>query len=880
MNRPDTLARHDVGSSPSPDELDGEQERPGWPTGWLDRLWPFLALALFAGAAAILHRELSNYGYHDLVRAARAIPPGRLALAIGCTVLAYAVLPGYDAMALRYIKFRLPLRRTAFGSFIAYAFSQLLGFPLLTGGSVRYRLWSAWGLSSTQIARAVSFVAFSFGLGIVAVTGLVLALEPARTALILGLPLGSLRPIGLLCLALVAIYGWWSLRRPGGLRIGRWTIPAPSPGLVASQLAVSTLDWTLAGAALYTLLPPGHGLGFLVFLGIFLLAQVAGLVSHVPGGLGIVETILVLLLKPWIVPSDLLGSLIVYRGVYYLLPFGAAVLTLTAYELAPHAPRALGVARSVAGWVPRLVPQVLSGAVFLTGVVLRVSGATPPIASRLARLGGLFPLGVIELSHFVGSLAGVGLLVLAWALWHRLDAAYGLTVVLLAVGIGASLLKGGDWEEATVLAVVLTGVLPARRYFYRRAAIAAEPLETGWLLAILVVVGGSVWLGFFAHQHAQYRNELWWEFALRADAPRFLRASVGVVGALLVAGLLRLFRHSPPDLALPGAADLERAAELVAVSPDVSASLALLGDKALLFSNSGSGLLMYGVERRTWVALGDPVGPPADRVELAWRFREMAHRHGGWTVFYEVGVTYLPLYIDLGLTLLKIGEEARVPLADFSLEGPRRRGLRRAQRQMEREGVSFEVIPPELVPPLLPRLRAVSDAWLAEKRTREKGFSLGYFDEAYIARFPLAVARRQGEVVAFATVWTSRAKVELSTDLMRYGPDAPTGVMQYLFGELMLWGRAEGYEFFGLGMAPLSGLEPRALAPLLSRVGAFMYRHGEHFYNFQGLREYKEKFDPIWEPRYLASPGGVALPRILTNVAALISGGLRGVLAK
>jgi phosphatidylglycerol lysyltransferase len=880
MSRPDTLPPQNGTSRPASAEADDEQQRPGWPTGWLDRLWPFLALALFAGAAAILHRELSHYSYHDLMRAARGIPPRRLALAIGCTVLAYAVLPGYDAMALRYIRFRLPLHRTAFGSFIAYAFSQLLGFPLLTGGSVRYRLWSAWGLSSTEIARAVSFVAFSFALGMIAVTGLVLALEPARVALILGLPYGSLRPIGLACLALVALYAWWSLGRRRALRVGRWTLPAPEPGLVGAQLAVSTLDWTLAGAALYVLLPPGHGLGFLVFLGIFLLAQLAGLVSHVPGGLGVVETILVLLLKPWIATPGLLGALIVYRGVYYLLPFGAAVLMLTGYELAPHAPRALGVARSAAGWVPRLVPQVLSGAVFVTGVVLLASGATPPIPSRLARLGGLLPLGVIELSHFIGSLAGVGLLVLAWALWHRLDAAYGLTVVLLGVGIGASLLKGGDYEEATVLAVVLAAVLPARRYFYRRAAIAAEPLETGWLIAILVVVGGSVWLGFFAHKHAQYRNELWWEFALRADAPRFLRASVGVGGALLVAGLLRLFRQAPPDLALPGPAELARAAELVAVSPDASASLALLGDKALLFSASSRGLLMYGVEGRTWVALGDPIGPPADQVELAWRFRELAHRHGGWTVFYEVGVTCLPLYIDLGLTLLKIGEEARVRLADFSLEGPERRGLRRTQRQMEREGVSFEVVPPELAPPLLPRLRAISDAWLAEKRTREKGFSLGYFDEAYIARFPLAVARRQGEVVAFATVWTSRAKIELSMDLMRYGPDAPAGVMQYLFSELMLWGRAQGYEHFGLGMAPLSGLEPRALAPLWSRVGAFMYRHGEHFYNFQGLREYKEKFDPLWEPRYLASPGGVALPRILTNVAALISGGLRGVLTK
>jgi Uncharacterized conserved protein len=134
--------------------------------------------------------------------------------------------------------------------------------------------------------------------------------------------------------------------------------------------------------------------------------------------------------------------------------------------------------------------------------------------------------------------------------------------------------------------------------------------------------------------------------------------------------------------------------------------------------------------------------------------------------------------------------------------------------------------------------------------------------------------------VAFASLWTSLSKVELSVDLMRYGPEAPPAVMQYLFTELMLWGREQGYQFFGLGMAPLAGLERRALAPLWSRLGAFMYRHGEQFYNFQGLREYKAKFDPIWEPRYIASPGGVALPRILTNIATLISGGLSGVLAK
>ncbi|MGH7500042.1 MAG: phosphatidylglycerol lysyltransferase domain-containing protein, partial [Gemmatimonadales bacterium] len=309
-------------------------------------------------------------------------------------------------------------------------------------------------------------------------------------------------------------------------------------------------------------------------------------------------------------------------------------------------------------------------------------------------------------------------------------------------------------------------------------------------------------------------------------------------------------------------------------------NLALLGDKALLFTDSGNGFLMYGVEGRSWVALGDPVGPSADQVELAWRFRELADRQGGWTVFYEIGVDHLPLYIDLGLTLLKLGEEARVPLAGFSLDGASRRALRRTQRQMERDGVTFEVIPVGAVTPVLPELRAISDAWLEEKRTREKGFSLGRFDEAYISRFPIAVARRRGAIVAFANVWTTATKVELSVDLMRYPPDAPGGVMQFLFTEMMLWGKEQQFEFFRLGMAPFSGLERRMLAPLWSRVGAFMYQHGEHFYNFQGLREYKEKFDPVWEPRYLASPGGLALPRILGNIAALISGGIGGVVAK
>ena len=205
-------------------------------------------------------------------------------------------------------------------------------------------------------------------------------------------------------------------------------------------------------------------------------------------------------------------------------------------------------------------------------------------------------------------------------------------------------------------------------------------------------------------------------------------------------------------------------------------------------------------------------------------------------MFYEVQRQNLHFYLDLGLTLLKIGEEARVPLEGFSLEGRNRKWMRYTLRRVEAEGCSFEIIAAD---PVMDELRVISDSWLAEKRTREKGFSLGFFSEQYIRRCAVAVVRRGGQIVAFANLWNGAGE-ELSVDLMRHLPDAPSGVMDYMFLNLILWGQEHGYRWFNLGMAPLSGLENRSLGTLWSRVGALAYRFGENFYNFQGLRQYKE----------------------------------------
>ncbi len=474
----------------------------------------------------------------------------------------------------------------------------------------------------------------------------------------------------------------------------------------------------------------------------------------------------------------------------------------------------------------------------------------------------------------------MALLLLALGLKRRLDGAFVLTLGLLVAGGVFSLVKGVDYEEAVLLFAIALALAPFRSRFYRHTSLLAERLSLSWLLAVVAVVGASVWLGFFSYRHVDYSNELWWRFTWHGDAPRFLRAMVGTLSLALFFGVALLLRPAIPRTQPPTGVELALARPLVAHAPESSAHLALLGDKSLLFNETRTAFIMYGVAGRSWVSMGDPVGPADEATELAWRFRELADRHHGWTCFYQVGPSALPRYLDLGLALLKLGEEATVPLEGFRLDTPDYRSLRHNYRRMEKEKLTFEVVPREGVLALLPELEAISDAWMREKHTREKGFSLGFFSPRYLREGPMALVRREGRVLAFANMWAPLSREELSVDLMRHRPEAPSGVMEYLFTSLMLWGKEQGYGRFNLGMAPFSGMMSRSLAPLWHRLGTFLFRHGEHFYNFQGLRQYKEKFHPVWTPRYLAAPGGFALPRVLANVAALVSRGLTGVVTR
>ncbi|MBD2090314.1 UPF0104 family protein [Microcoleus sp. FACHB-1515] len=294
-----------------------------------------LGVLMFSLSIAVIAHELRQNNHQDILRSLAAISKLRLLSAIALTVVNYWVLTGYDLLALRYVRRSLPYRRVLLTAIISYAISNSVGFAVLTGGAIRYRLYSLWGMGAIDIARIVAFSNLGFWIGLFAIGGAVFWLEPIAIPALLHLPFTSVRPISVLFLTLALAYLITSLVSQRSIKIGRWLVPHLPINLSLLQILLTSLDWAIAGGVLYVLLPESD-ISFPAFFGVYLLAQMAGLISHVPGGLGVFETIVLLLLEAKIPSVDLIGAMLAYRGIYYFLPLGVAIVLLSFYEVKQH----------------------------------------------------------------------------------------------------------------------------------------------------------------------------------------------------------------------------------------------------------------------------------------------------------------------------------------------------------------------------------------------------------------------------------------------------------------------------------------------------------------------------------------------------------------
>jgi phosphatidylglycerol lysyltransferase len=853
------------------------------PPGWAA---PLVSLLFFCIAIYVIHNELAAHNLQQIASSLKALSPLAVAGAAVLAALSYAALGGGEAIALSMMGRKVSAGRVALASFTAYALGNAVGFSFATAPAIRARLYRD-ALKPGEIAAISAVTGAGMAASAAAAAGLGLLFAAPEIARHSFNHPWIWRVVGAALVAPALAWLAFSFNRPRpSVTLAGVTIGAPPSGLALIQVALGVLDWASAAGCLYLLLPEHGGWSFPAFVAVFVISGVLGAASGAPGGIGVFEAgILTLAPASQHVPGAL-AALVVYRFLYTLGPLGIAAVLLAADAASDTDLPAVRTARRLGGALQELAPQIFAVLAFACGALLLLSAATPAVFHRVRALAHVAPLFVVELSHFLASVVGALLLVVAAGLRRKSQGAYVATMFLLALGAVFAVAKGGDIEEAIVLSATGFALAFCRPAFTRRSRLLSEPLSLPWLVAIIGVVAAVGWIGLFSYREVAYSDELWWTFLMRdragvGDASRFLRGAVGVGVVVALAGLWSLF--SVPRTGhrgRPSSEEVERAARAIAGADDMQADawLALLGDKDLFFSPSGKSFIMFRVRGRRWIAMSEPCGLKSERHELLWRFAEAADEAGAAPVFYSVSTSMLPDSADLGLAVRKIGETAIVGLEGFCFEGKPRAILRHARNRIEREGGSFEMLPPGGASAYAEELEKVSNAWLTSHGDSEKGFSLGRFDLGYLDRTPLAIVRVDGEIVAFANVWGTRDKRELSVDLMRYSEAAPKTVMDYLFAKLMEWGAAEGFQELDLGMAPLAGLPAHRLAPALSRIGAALYAEGERVYGFKGLRAYKEKFNPQWRPLYIAAPPSVFMPLALLDVALVTSGGWRGML--
>jgi len=518
-------------------------------------------------------------------------------------------------------------------------------------------------------------------------------------------------------------------------------------------------------------------------------------------------------------------------------------------------------------------------------VVNLVSGVHPALAGRLEALHAWLPLEVTSGSRLATILAGFALLLLSRALARRKRVAWGLTLVAVVVSIAGHLGKGLDWEEA-LFGLVLVGLLVGYRHQFHALSDGLSMRRALWTLAaaaMFVLMYGTV--GFFVLDHhfqenfdavASVRQTL--QMFVAFDDPGLVpRTAFGAwfagsiyVMAGLTGGLALLLLLRPVVVRAP-ATPVARARARNLVERYGRSSVArftLFDDKSYVFTDGGS-VVAYVARGGTALALGDPIGPPEDARAAIDDFQAEARRHDWAPAFYQATPEDAAHYRDAGFDLLSVGREAIVETATFTLDGKAGATFRTARNRLERAGHRVTVTEGSLDAATWHELQEVSDEWLTMQRTREMRFSLGRFDFDYLAGSIVVIARdATGRITAFANANRAAAASCVALDLMRRRRDVEPGTMDALIVSLIEWARGEKLAEVSLGLSPLAGVGGERDDSVAARGLGFLYRRLDRYHHFRGLHDFKAKFHPRWDDRFLAHVGNASLPGV---AAAILS---------
>nr|WP_239534565.1 bifunctional lysylphosphatidylglycerol flippase/synthetase MprF [Priestia taiwanensis] len=818
-------------------------------------------------------KELSGLSLKESLEAIKLMPAGGFTLTIVLGAIAVSTMFFYDYLLIKSLNLRVSVGKIFRVSWTANSLNGIVGFGGLAGAGIRTMLYKEHIDDTKQLVKGIAWMTPSMlsGLSLLAFFVLIDVFSAKEL----------LAEKQWLWIALIGVFLFLPVYLISSKHKGKETASAT---LTFKYTLVSVIEWLSAASVAHAILILlGSDIPASSVYGIFILSAIAGLISLVPGGFGTFDLTFILGFKYVGVQEEIvLTALLLYRIVYYFIPFilglifaifefgGNAIKKIEDKPIIGPALETTSVIWAVQrNFLSSLAYWALATLVFLTGLVQFILSIFPPDEGDFALFTQLIPPSVAYIAN--GLLFGTSLILLmSVTIYNRTKRTYWIVCGALVVGIIGNILKGFEIEETLWYAVMLSIFYFSSHLFtrIRKRVTAIGTLVRVGLLYYLVysyfVLGLSTALlvnteeRFMTYTPSEFHLIFW----------------TGIIFFILYyVGTVVLFEMKQKEQFGVSMTNEQLKDFFHTYGGNFLSHLVFLEDKQFFLSSDKKVLIQFARSGKKIIVLGDPAGEKESFREALQEFYDRADLFGYDIIFYQVDAELMPLYHDFGNNFFKLGEEAIVDLTTFTISGKKRAGMRATKNRFEREGYSFDIIHPPFSPEFLTELKDVSDKWLGKKN--EKGFSLGYFDEAYLSHAPIAILRNtEQNIVSFMNIMPVYKEGVLSVDLMRHYPDAPSGIMDAMFINLFEWAKGEGYTTFNIGMAPLSNVGQSVTSFWSERVAGEVFNNIRYMYSFNGLRKFKDKYDPTWEARYLAHRKNRSLPATMIEVSRLIGKGM------
>lgn len=812
-----------------------------------------LGVLIFITAIMLLSNEMKNYSYQEILDTLKAIQSFKIIIALTLALMYYLILGGYDVVAFKYIGIPLKFKNVVFTCFVSNALGNNTGYSMLFGGSIRYRLYSLYNVSMTNVTKVLFFSSATIWFGLLVIGGFVFTFFPVNFGDNKFFFVSS-RPLGILFLFIVLTYTALSILKSNPIKFLKWKITFPNIKITLWQMLLATADWILASCALFVLLPAGE-IPYITLLQIFLIAQMLGILSQVPGGMGVFETAIVMMLPSATESSSVMGALLAYRATFYFFPLGIALTLLAGHEFLRARKRFKVLARFYGGRMASVVPQAISISIFFSGVIILFSGVTTVSSSIIQRLVEYIPLFILDLLHFSISIMGVMLLFISRGLLLRIKKAYSTAIILLSLLFPLALINGYGYEKILALIVILALIIPAKKYFYRtNLSIMTPKINLVWFSALAVVFITSSWLGFYVYKQDIYSwNNLFTSLFSASDASRSLRVCIAmavIIIMVLLSEIFKRYRYKQVHI------NNENIKKISQSSKYVYGKYAFCNKN--IFDLNSNSFIMYSQINNSTIVFGDPVGDSLSNRELIWNFKEMTDFKNTQPTFLYLGYKNLKVYEDIGLEIASFGVDANVALDSFSRDQKSLSEIKDTADKMKDDGYVFEILDTDEFEKIKKHIGFIDYQWRQDFGEIKNKM----FDIDYNSADKFIVVKKDNFISAYAYMLLSADKYEVFVSNVRYTSDCGKDILPFILFNAVCHAKDSGYKWFNLGLTPSD--EIILDDDFVKKAKIFVF--SEHFkYDMNALTEFKRKFNPVWKKKYVAFYADKHISRFLSD---------------